>query len=57
LFYHFFSHRNEQLQITLWGHKADQFDENIVRSMKGPVVAVFAAMLVKQYLGISFNNL
>jgi len=46
------SYRNEQLQVTLWGHKADQFDENVVKSMKGPVVAVFAAMLVKQYLGI-----
>ncbi|EXB54361.1 hypothetical protein L484_002421 [Morus notabilis] len=41
-------------EVSLWGHKADQFDENVLKTLKAPVVIVFSAMLTKQYLGNSY---
>ncbi|XP_024024679.1 uncharacterized protein LOC112092513 [Morus notabilis] len=48
--------RNEQLQVTLWGQKTDKFEENVIKSLQAPLVAVFAAMLVKQYLVHTIHN-
>lgn len=44
-------YRSDNLQVTLWGTLAHEFDQEIDKSTTETTVTVFAAMLVKQYLG------
>ncbi|XP_062114545.1 uncharacterized protein LOC133825647 [Humulus lupulus] len=42
---------NKELQVTLWGHKTDLFDDNVLKTLEGPVVTIFTSVLVKKSLG------
>ena len=44
--------KSENLQVILWGAMTEKFDEQIAQ-MRGQIIfAIFAVMLVKQYLCI-----
>ena len=50
-------HREETLNVTLWGEVAENFDENTIQAMPEPVVIAFSAMAAKQYMGkYIYNN-
>ena len=46
--------RCEKLHITLWSEVAENFDENVVRSIAKPIVITLVALSVKKYRGNSF---
>ena len=39
--------RHDKLQITMWSELAENFDEDVVRSMAEPIVIAFIGLSVK----------
>ena len=50
-------HKEEMLNVTLWGEIGENFDENTIQTMHESVVVAFSAMTAKQYMSkYIYNN-